>query len=91
MALSLSKMVAEFSLAGIFHQVWENFLNLWCSPSLKMHWIKAFLLIFSPVPHSKLQVKFFENLFPATAESGRENYGLFYPNSITKYEDHLEH
>ena len=26
-----------------------------------------------PVPHSKFQVEFFENLFPPKAESGREN------------------
>ena len=43
------------------------------------------------VPHSKLQVEFFENLFPPTAERGGQNYDLIYQNSIRKYEDGLEH
>ena len=29
------------------------------------------------VPHSKLQAKIFENLFPPTAERGGENYDCF--------------
>ena len=44
-----------------------------------------------PVPHSKLQAEFFENLFPPTAERGGQNYDLIYQNSIRKYEDDLEH
>ena len=44
-----------------------------------------------PVPNSKLQAEFFENLFPQTVESSGENYDLLYPNSITKFEDDLEH
>ena len=32
----------------------------------------------APVPHSKLQPKFFENLFLSTAERGVENYDLLY-------------
>ena len=43
------------------------------------------------VPHSKLQARFFENLFPPTAERGGENHDLIYQNSIRKYEDDLEH
>ena len=45
----------------------------------------------APVPHSKLQPEFFENLFPPTAERGGEKYDLLYQNSIGKYEDDLEH
>ena len=44
-----------------------------------------------PVPHSKLHPKFFENLFPPTAERGGENYDLLYQNSIRANEDYLEH
>ena len=45
----------------------------------------------APVPRLKLLTKFFENLFPPTAERGGENYDLLYQNSIVKYEDDLEH
>ena len=50
-----------------------------------------FIFTHSPVSHSKLQAEFFENLFPPTAERGRENYDLLYQHSIRKYEDDLEH
>ena len=43
------------------------------------------------IPHSKFQADFFENLFPPTAETGRQNYELLYQNSITNYEDDLKH
>ena len=43
--LSLSRMLAEFSLTCIFHHVWEKYLNSWCSHSQKIHWIQAFLLM----------------------------------------------
>ena len=33
----------------------------------------------------------FENLFPPTAERGGGNYDLLYQNSVSKYEDDLEH
>ena len=35
--------------------------------------------------------RFFENLFPLTAERGRGNYDLFYQNLIRKYKIYLEH
>ena len=41
----LSRMVVEFSVTCIYHQVWEKSFNLWCSHSKKMHWIYAFLLM----------------------------------------------
>ena len=44
----------------------------------------------APVPHSKLAGEFFENLFPPTAETDRENSDLLYPNSIRKCKDDLE-
>ena len=44
--------------------------NLWCSHSWKIHWIYAFLLM--PVPHSKLQAGFLENLFPARWKGWRK-------------------
>ena len=45
----------------------------------------------APVPYSKLQTKFFENLFPPTAERGGESFVLLYQNSVRKFEDDLEH
>ena len=45
----------------------------------------------APVPHSKLPVDIFENLFPLTPEKGGENYHLFNQNLTRKYEDDLEH
>ena len=44
----------------------------------------------APIPHSKLQVEFLENLFPQD-ERGGGNYELVYQNSIRKYEDDIEH
>ena len=41
------------------------------------------------VPHSKFQAEFFENMFPPTAERGRENWDLLYQNSIRRYEGEL--
>ena len=40
-----------------------------------------------PVPNSKLQAEFFENLFFPTTERVGEKYNLPYQNSIIKYED----
>ena len=45
----------------------------------------------APVPHLKLQAESFENLFPLTAETSRENQDFLYQNSIRKYKDDLEH
>ena len=46
----------------------------------------------APIPQSKLQAEFFENLFPARAERGGENYDIFLnQNSMRKYEDDLAH
>ena len=50
---------------------------------LENHWIYAFLLM-PPVPHPKLLVEFFEDLF-------LPGYGLLYQNSVRKYEDDWEH
>ena len=45
----------------------------------------------APIRHSKLKRKLFENLFPPTDETCRENYDLLYQNLIRKHEDDLEH
>ena len=41
------------------------------------------------VPHSKLLVECFGNLFPPRTDGG--SYDLLYQNSVRKYEDGLEH
>ena len=53
-------MLVEFSVTCIFHRVWENFFNLWCSENA----LNLCIFTHALVPHSKLQVEFFENLFP---------------------------
>ena len=45
----------------------------------------------APVPHSKHQAEFCENLFPPVGERGGKNYDLLYQNSIRRYKDDLEH
>ena len=63
--LSLSRILVQFSLTFIFHHVWEKiFMVLTLENELN-------LCIFTqtPVPHSKLQVEFFENLFPSRAKN----------------------
>ena len=42
------------------------------------------------VSHLKLQLEFFENLFPQDGRGGG-SYDLLYQNSIRKYKDDLEH
>ena len=44
----LSRMLVQLSLTYIFQHVGENFFNLWCSHSLKMHWIYHFYSFPSP-------------------------------------------
>ena len=44
----------------------------------------------APVPHSKLLVEFFENLFPPRQGVGG-SYDLLCQNSIRKYEDDFEY
>ena len=45
----------------------------------------------APIPYLRLQAESFENLFPLTAETSRENQDFLYQNSIRKYKDDLEH
>ena len=46
----------------------------------------------APVPRSKIQEEFFENLVPAKqGRQGGGNYDLFYQNPMRKYEDGFEH
>ena len=47
------------------------------------------IFTYAPFPHSKVQVKNFENLFPSTVERGGENYDFLYQNLLKK--DDLEH
>ena len=56
-ALSLSRMLAEFSVTCIFHNVFEKFFNLWCSHSYKMN------LLMPPFPTQKSWQKFLKICF----------------------------
>ena len=85
---ALSKILVEFPLTFIFHHVWEKYLNFGVCIPRKCIQPRHF---YSCPRFSKFQEEFFENLFPATAERGGENYDLLYQNSIRKYEDDLEH
>ena len=75
-------MLVEFSVTCIFQSMVstfpENALNL-C------------IFTDAAVPHSKLRVELFKNLFPPRQKRGGENYDLLYQNLIKKYEDDLEH
>ena len=44
----LSRMLVQVSLTYIFQNVGEKIFNLWCSHSLKMHWIYHFYSFPSP-------------------------------------------
>ena len=55
-------MLVEFSLTCIFQHVWEKFFNLWCH--IPRNSLNLCFFTHAPVPHSKLLVEFFENLFP---------------------------
>ena len=107
MALSLSRVLVEFSLklAYIPPCVRKTFIFM-----VFTFVENVFTLdIFSHIPpHAKLAPKFlplhprqkeithsprqhFRNLFPPTAQRGGENYYLLYQNSVRKYEDDLGH
>ena len=66
--LSLSRMLVQFSVTCIFQHVWENFQFMMFTLENELN-----LCIFThaPVPHSKLLVQFFENLFPPRAKNKR--------------------
>ena len=53
--------------------------------------IECIIFTHAPIPHLKLQVDFFENLFPHKTDRVGGSYDLLYQNSIIKYEDDLEH
>ena len=65
------------------------FFNLWCSHSLKMHWIYVFLLLPQFLTQNSGQ-NILKICFPQYEREG-ENYDLLYHNSIWKYDDDLEH
>ena len=70
--------------------MWEKFFQFVVSTFLE-NALNLGILTHAPVPHSKLQVEFFENMFPSTTEKAEGNQDLLYQNSIRKYEDDLEH
>ena len=45
----------------------------------------------APVPNSKFQADFSENLFCPTAKRSGENYDFLYQNLIRRHEDDLKH
>ena len=53
--------------------------------------IECIIFTRAPVPHLKLQVEVFENLFPPKTEGVEGSYHLLNQNSVRKYEDDLEH
>ena len=83
--LSLSRMLV--AMTCIFHNVRENFFNLWCSHSSKVHWIYAFLFM-SQFPFQNFCQNFLKMCF-LQDERGGEKYDLLYQKSIIKFEDDL--
>ena len=81
--LSLSKMLVEFFLTGIFYHVWEKFQVYVVRILRKYIGHKSRHFYSYSVPYSKMQAEL-------TAEVVGENYDLLYQNSFRKYEDHLE-
>ena len=53
--------------------------------------IECIIFTYVPVPHLKLQVEFFENLFPPKTDGVGGSYDVLYQTLIRKYEDKLEH
>ena len=75
-------MLVEFSLACMFHHALEKFFNFMMF-TFQENALNLWIFTHAPVPQSKLQVEFFENLFPQD-EKGEESY------IIRKYRDDLE-
>ena len=60
-------MLAQFSLTCMFHHVWEKkfqFMVFTLENDLSLC-----IFTHAPVPHLKLQIQFFENLFPPRAKN----------------------
>ena len=76
--LSLSRMLAQFSLTCIFHRVWEKIFNLCCSYQ-KMNLIYAFLLIPQFYTQNS-RYNFLKICFPEgpRTKRGGGNYDLLY-------------
>ena len=58
---------SQFSLTCIFHHVWEK--NFQFRMFTLLYELNLCIFTHAPVPHSKLQVQFFENLFPPRAKN----------------------
>ena len=88
--LSFFRMLAQFSLTCIFHHVWENMFQFMVFTLENA--LNLCIFTHAPVPYSKLQVQFFENLFlPRVKKKGVEETMICLKNSIRKDEDDLEH
>ena len=66
----LSRMLVEFSLTCIFQHMWEKLLTYGVPIPRKSMNLSFFA--HAPVPHSKLLVEFFENLFPTRQKEWRK-------------------
>ena len=66
----LSRMLVEFFLTCIFQHVWKKvsiYVFLFLENALNLC-----IFTHAPVPHSKFQLEFFENLFPSTRKGWRK-------------------
>ena len=68
--------------------MWEKRFSIY-GVQIPQKCIEYIIFTHAPVPHLNLQAEFFEN--PPQTERVGGNYDLFYQNSITNYEDELEH
>ena len=69
--LSFSRMLVEFFVTCIFHHVWENFFQFMVF-TFPENALNLCIFIYTQIPHSKLQVEFFENLFPPRRKGWRK-------------------
>ena len=63
-------MLVEFSRTCIFHHMWETFFHVWWT--FLENALNLCIFTDAPVPHSKLQVEFYKNLFPPRRKGWRK-------------------
>ena len=68
---SLFRMLVEFCLTLMFHHAWEKFFNFMVFTFLE-NALNLWIFTHAPVPPSKLQVEFFEILFPPRRKGWRK-------------------
>ena len=86
----LCRILIEFSLTCMFHHLWGTLFNFMVFTFLE-NALNRWICTHAAVSQSKLQVEFFEILFPPIRKGWRKLSFALLKYIIRKYQDDLEH